>query len=342
MNEPEFTPIVNPWVEKQVYSCMTDTLYFDDHSIMNYAGASWHWAISPAPAYMENPDIRNPKVVLGSPGSYDVSLTVTKNGQTYTRNMPSMVTTTSCPSIYDCNNPDILPKDIWNLLYVDSEELNDPGYAWMSFDGNPGTIWHTCWSTGNDPYPHEIRIDLGQRYKVSKFTYLTRQDSENGRIKDYRLYLNSDTLDWGNPVKTGSFVNTSAPQSVSFDTAVPCRYFRLVALNEVNGNPWASAAEFSLTGCVDYPAGSGLPSALNEITAYPVPTGGSVTLDIPKASEYKYEILDQQGRLVGQGNIPGGNSPVNISLHDLPTGLYFILISSGDGQNFRAKVLKGN
>jgi hypothetical protein len=251
-----------------------------------------------------------------------------------------MVTTTTCPSIYDCNNPDILPKNIWNLLYVDSEELNDPGYAWMSFDDNPGTIWHTCWSTGNPPYPHEIRIDLGQHYKVSKFTYLTRQDSENGRIKDYRLYLSSDTLDWGNPVKTGSFVNTSAPQSVSFDTAVPCRYFRLVALNEVNGNPWASAAEFSLTGCVDYPAGSGLGATMKDITAYPVPAGGTVTLDIPQAHEYRYEILDPQGRLVGHGSIPGNNSPVNIGLYDLPAGLYFILISSGDGPTFRAKIIK--
>jgi len=164
-----------------------------------------------------------------------------------------MVTATTCPSIYDCNNPDILPKDIWSLIYVDSEEVNDPGLAVMSFDNDPSTIWHTAWSTGDVPYPHEIQIGLGQEYWIYKFIYLTRQDSENGRIKDYELYIGDDTLNWGIPVKTGQFVNTSALQTIVLDTAKAGRFFRLRALSEVNGNPWASAAEFSMVGCVDYP-----------------------------------------------------------------------------------------
>ena len=97
MADTAYQPLVNPWVEKALVDCMTDTLYFEDHSILNHAGAAWHWAINPPPAWIENPDIRNPRVVLGSAGSYDVSLSVTKNGQTYTRVMAGLAPPSARP-----------------------------------------------------------------------------------------------------------------------------------------------------------------------------------------------------------------------------------------------------
>jgi hypothetical protein len=247
--ETEFVPIINPWVEKSFYNCMTDTLCFDDHSILNHTGATWNWVITPTPAYISDPTARNPKVVLGSPGSYTVDFTVSQDGQDYNKVIVDMVTTTTCPSIEDCGNPDGLPKDIWALEYVNSEEVNYPGLAVMAFDDDPETIWHTRWSTGTDPYPHEIQVDMGDEYQVFKFTYLTRQVGQNGRIKDYELYITSDMSDWGTPVSIGEFVNTSAPQDIDFIEPQIGRYFKLVALSEVNGGPWASAAEFTFVGC---------------------------------------------------------------------------------------------
>ncbi|MBK6785837.1 MAG: discoidin domain-containing protein [Saprospiraceae bacterium] len=91
----------------------------------------------------------------------------------------------SCPSIEDCNNPATIPKEGWKLKYVNSQEVNDPGLAVMSFDGDPSTIWHTRWSTGSDPYPHEIQVDMEDEYVLSVFEYLTRQEGVNGRIKAY-------------------------------------------------------------------------------------------------------------------------------------------------------------
>jgi len=340
MLEPEFTPIVNPWVEKPFYDCMTDTLYFDDHSILNHAGASWHWDISPAPAWMENPDIRNPKVVLGNPGTYDISLTVTKNGNSYAKSIPAMVSATTCPSIYDCNNPAELPKDIWSLIYVDSEETGDPGYAVMSFDNNPSTIWHTAWSSGNAPFPHEIQIGLGQPYRISKFTYLTRQDSENGRIKDYKLYISTDSLDWGDPVKTGQFVNTSAPQTIVLDTAKAGRFFRLVALSEVNGNPWASAAEFTLVGCVDYPAGTVNSGKGSGLAAFPVPSSGIVNISLPGGADFRYSIVSASGIVVEQGTIGNNNGFHSFSLGNKTAGVYFIILTDTQGVTYRVRVIK--
>ena len=340
MLDTTYTPIVNPWIEKAHYSCMNDTLLFDDHSILGHAGVTWHWTITPQPVWIESADMRNPKVVLGNPGSFDVTLAVTKNGQSYSKTINAMVTASACPSIYDCDNPAELPKSLWSLIYVDSEEINDPGYATMSFDNNPATIWHTRWSTGNDPYPHEIQVGLGQRYKISSFTYLNRQDGENGRIKAFELYISEDTLDWGTPVKTGEFLNTAAPQTIVLDTVTTGSYFRFVALNEVNGGPWASAAEFSFVGCVDWPVGAGAIQRDDKLTAFPVPTNGMVEVSLPAGSHFKYQIVTIDGKIVQNGTVKDDVDIYPFNLGDSSPGVYFIMMTNETGQIYRVKVVK--
>ena len=251
LQEPEFTPIINPWVEKQHYNCMTDTIFFEDHSILNHNGATWHWEINPQPLFISNPNIRNPKVVVGAPGSYSVTLTVTKNGQSWSRTISGMFTATTCPSIDDCSNPVVIPKDIWSLIYVDSEEPSSP--AVNSFDNQLNTGWHTRWSAWVDPYPHEIQISMGRTYNVFSLIYNNSDLGFNGRIKEYELYLSSDSLQsgvqWGDPVAEGEFINTTAPQYIYLDEPVIAKYFKLRALSEVNGGPWTSSFEFSIVGC---------------------------------------------------------------------------------------------
>ncbi|GGK47936.1 MULTISPECIES: discoidin domain-containing protein [Flavobacteriaceae] len=251
LQEQNFKPIINPWVENYQNKCMTDTIHFDNHSILKHAGASWKWDISPAPTYISDANSRNPKVVLGNPGAYSVTLTVHQNGVDYVKTIENMVTTTTCPSINDCSNPAELPKNEWSLIYADSQETNYPGYATMAFDGDTSTIWHTSWSSGTDQYPHEIQIDLGNSYNISIFKYLPRQSGSNGRVKDYELYFSYDKDNWGEPVKTGSFENSSAIQNIEFDTPVKGRYLRIKALSEVNDGAWTSIAEITLVGCID-------------------------------------------------------------------------------------------
>lgn len=340
--EAVFEPLIDPWVEKAVYNCMTDTLYFDDHSMISHAGASWHWEISPEPTYISNPDIRNPKVVLGNPGSYSVGFQLNQNGNTYEKNFPDMVSTTSCPSIEDCDNPAEVPKDIWELVYVDSEEVNYPGTAVMAFDGDPETIWHTRWSTGDDPYPHEIQIDMGQPYKVFDFTYLTRQDGENGRIKEYELYISENTEVWGDPVATGQFVNTAAPQTITFDLPVIGRYFRLVALSEVNGNPWASAAEFYLKGCTDITSVENQKADLSQIEAYPIPVKDLLTISIPNSSSVDYTLFSVKGSLISRGVETLNSGEFSLDMTAILPGIYFLKMVNENGIQFHVKVIKEN
>lgn len=340
MADSNYKPIVNPWVKKQHYNCMYDTLYFDDHSIMRHSGATWHWDITPEPAYLEDPDRRNPKVVLGNPGAYTVKLTVNQDGQSYEKEIEDMVTTTTCPSIDDCSNPAEVPKDIWKLIYVDSEELNYPGYAVMSFDDDFTTIWHTRWSTGSDPYPHEIQIDMGQPYLISKFTYYTRQDGPNGRIKDYELYISEDSLNWGEPVSMGVWENTAAPQSIEFDSAVIGQYFRLVALSEVNGNAWASASEFSVVGCTDITGIHCCKNQYKALKAFPIPTSGMISVSLPDNERFNYTVYTVSGQKVRQGIIQNsnGNYPFNFSRFN--PGIYLLRMTDENGIVYRVKVVK--
>ncbi|MEN8225472.1 MAG: discoidin domain-containing protein [Bacteroidota bacterium] len=340
LKEPEFEPIINPWVIGSFSNCMLDTLYFDDHSIMNHDGVSWTWSISPEPVYIENANMRNPKVVLGNPGSYTVTLTIDKNGEQYSKTIPDMVSTTTCPSIEDCSNPAELPKDIWELIYVDSEEINYPGLAIMSFDDDPETIWHTRWSTGSDPYPHEIQVSLGETYRIYSFTYLTRQQGVNGRIKDYELYISEDSLNWGDPVNTGSWVNTSSPQTIEFPEGIIGKYFRLLALSEINGNAWASAAEFTMVGCTDLTYGLPCKKINRDIKAFPVPSNGRVYLSLPPGPSFSYQMVNIAGQVYEKGYISRGSDGHYLDLAAYPSGIYFIQLQDPKGIIYNVKVMK--
>jgi len=83
-----------------------------------------------------------------------------------------------------------IPHKGWKILYVDSEEnLAEGDSAENAIDGDPDSFWHTLWSAPHTNHPHTLVVDLGGEYELSGVRALPRQDSPNGRIKDFRLYL---------------------------------------------------------------------------------------------------------------------------------------------------------
>jgi beta-galactosidase len=83
-----------------------------------------------------------------------------------------------------------LPREQWRVLYADSEETDgDDGRADNIFDLQSTTFWHTQWDGAQPAHPHQIVLDLGGKETISGLRYLPRQDSPNGRIKDYRVFL---------------------------------------------------------------------------------------------------------------------------------------------------------
>ncbi|ATF15725.1 metalloprotease [Brevibacillus brevis X23] len=175
------------------------------------------------------------------------------NSNTYTGEKSGVTITTTSTSNSAMNvnvavtagEASLIPQTNWTLKYVDSDELYNE--APKAFDGNNSTFWHTKWSPVA-PMPHEIQIDLGATYSLSKFSYLPRQDGQvNGTIKNYEFYVSSDGVNWGTAVAIGTFANDTTLKEVSF-AAKTGRYIKLRALSEVNNNPWTSAAELNVFG----------------------------------------------------------------------------------------------
>lgn len=116
-----------------------------------------------------------------------------------------------------------------------------------AIDGDPATFWHTDWSEPPVPgTPHWIVTDLGSSRSVCGVRYLPRQDGNpNGRIGKYEVYTSTDGKAWGDPVATGALANTAAEKWIPF-AQTSARYVKLVAVTEVTGKPWTSAAEVSI------------------------------------------------------------------------------------------------
>lgn len=340
LDEPNFQPIVQPWVERPFFDCMLDTIQFDDHSMLNHENASWAWTIEPAPLYISDANSRNPKVVLGAVGSYDVTLSVTKDGETYSKTIEDMVSTITCPSVEDCSNPAFLDKNNWSLLYVNSEEVNYPGTAVMAFDNDPATIWHTRWSTGSDPYPHEMQIDLGEEYSIHEFTYLPRQDGQNGWIKDYELYFTNDLADWGTAVAIGAFESSNALHKVTLEDETIGRYLKIVALSEANGNAWASAAEFGIKGCYYDPVSTNTANNYEQLKAFPVPSQGHFDIALPAHETFHYTIYTMSGKQVQQGQSQAGQNRLALDLAAFPSGTYVVQLRDVAGGLYLVKLVK--
>ena len=120
-----------------------------------------------------------------------------------------------------------------------------PGYeAHLVIDDDPATLWHTAWDPVA-PLPHSLVIGLKNPQEVFGLKYTPRADMANGRIADYEIYAGDDGHDWQRAA-AGRWPNRAAAQTVRFEKPVAARYLKLVALTEVNGNGFTSAAEIDV------------------------------------------------------------------------------------------------
>lgn len=109
----------------------------------------------------------------------------------------------------------------WSVHYVDSQEtVGENGYASNVYDGNSSSIWHTEWYNTNPEPPHDLQINLGGTTSISGFRYLPRQNSQNGRIANYRFCASTDGTNWVQ-LSSGSFPNSSSEQTITFTPPGP-------------------------------------------------------------------------------------------------------------------------
>jgi len=152
---------------------------------------------------------------------------------------------------HDTLDYSLISQSQLTIVSVDSEELvAEDGAAENAIDGVTSTFWLTEWYQSEPTCPHEIVIHLDNRYLVGGFQYLTRQDGNiNGTVADYSIYVSEDGITWGEAVATGTFAGDTTKKEVTF-AGKSGRYVRFVAMSEVNGNPWTSAAEINILGII--------------------------------------------------------------------------------------------
>lgn len=142
--------------------------------------------------------------------------------------------------------PACVDKSAWKVVSFSSEQADHNERAVNAIDGDPATIWHTQYNPAEKTYPHEIVVDMGKEYDVSAFVYTPRSDMNNGSVKDYEVYFGNSPSAWGVPASKGTFAQEGDVCVVKLAAPVRARYFRFVALSEVSGRNFASAAELGI------------------------------------------------------------------------------------------------
>ncbi len=91
-----------------------------------------------------------------------------------------------------------------------------PDYApAQAGDGDLATIWHTEFIGAMPGYPHELVVDLGTVRRVEGLLYVPRQDSPNGRVKEFEIRVSTDGKTWSKTLAAGSWPNEPAFQYVA-------------------------------------------------------------------------------------------------------------------------------
>ncbi len=143
----------------------------------------------------------------------------------------------------------LVPTEQLKIAAFSSQNLSNGKSASNAVDGDANTVWHSQFTPAQAPAPHSLVIDLGAVYEVSAVWYVARQDGGwNGTIGKARVAVSDDPADFegAKPIKA-ELKKTRQPQAIRLP-ATRGRYVRIEALSEVNGGPWASAAEFAVEG----------------------------------------------------------------------------------------------
>jgi hypothetical protein len=127
-----------------------------------------------------------------------------------------------------------------------SADSYSPGYEpRLASDGDPSTLWHTEFVGAMPAYPHDLTIDLHSPHRIEGLLYVPRQDSSNGRVRDFEVRVSADGKNWSNPLASGRWADDPTYKFIGLPRPT-ARFVRLRGLSEVNGLPVMSAAEVAV------------------------------------------------------------------------------------------------
>ena len=110
---------------------------------------------------------------------------------------------------------------------------NTDGAAVNVIDGNINTYWHSTWGNANINLPQSVTLKLDETKTLYKLAYTPRQNSNNGRIKEYEIATSIDGNEF-TTVASGQWVDSKDIQYVEFIPTV-ANYIKITATEAYGG-----------------------------------------------------------------------------------------------------------
>lgn len=339
IDQPAY-PIAHPQVDKLSYTinCVADTFHFEDHSVLNHAGASWLWSFpggNPSTSTQRNPD-----VVYATPGTYVVTLTVT-DGSAQTDSDTLAITVLS----YQQNTnlvegfQNAFPPVGW------FQENPDNGPQW-SLAANAGGYGNSTQSCIFDNYAYDsqgttddmrIRVDMTQQpssmlffdYAYAEYGFPYSDSLEVLVSLDCGVTFTSLWRKGGSQLATGPtltsaiFIPTSSQWATdSVDLATYATQTDVMIAFRNYGR-WGQAIYVDNINIGTSTAIAPTPIAQTggaQLTPTAIGQGQQFTFFSTTTEMFNVEIIDQQGKSVHRGNYSNGQS---IQTEQLATGVYY-------------------
>ncbi len=239
----------------------------------------------------------------------------------------STTTTVDTVIVSNCSTPAMIPQSQMQVIYTDSQT---GGAASNLLDGSSSTIWQVQWTPTQAPLPHEVQFSLGGVYNVNKFTVLPRQDNNNGNIGNYEIYVSMDSTNWGTPVITGTFANDQSLKTVYLPEKTG-KYLRFRATSALNSTYLISAAEMTVSGCVQSSNQAPTASIIAPVNNAGFSTGSNITISANASSLNAGGSITkvdfyQGSTLIGTAT----TTPYSVTWNNVANGTYTLTAKSTD------------
>jgi photosystem II stability/assembly factor-like uncharacterized protein/PKD repeat protein len=363
-------PVAQPMVGKRATSCPSDTLQFDDFSMLDHAGATWQWQFPGGTPAVSN--LRNPKVVYHAAGVYDVTLTVSNSNGTSTKTIPQMVEILA-PVV---NTPPVVnnfSNGLGNLTILNP----DGGITWAPVDlttcnPNGDTAYYvnnyTYSSYGQDEILLPVNLDLTQIVHPTlsfRVAYAPYYDG-NFFIDSLKVLLSDDC---GSSFQTifrsgGEALSTTtsgigpnnlyeydafSPQScdewrnITLDlSAFSGKYITVKFRNQSGYGNNMYLDDINLSGM--QVSGTHSPSAQMRFAVQPNPADETTRLNgtMPTAGQAILTLENTAGQVVFQQVLQLQEGPFEqpVSLERLPAGVYWVKFLTESGRVGVQKLIK--
>ncbi len=104
-------------------------------------------------------------------------------------------------------------------------------------DGDPGTFWHSAWSSGVAPLPHWIQVNKEVEVGAIKYYFRQNNGDKNGRPKKWALATSADGTSWETVWESDevSVEDNSVEHTLVFDKNYSAKFFRMMIMENGSG-----------------------------------------------------------------------------------------------------------